>query len=114
MSRCSDLTNNDDHRRSSLSVTVAPKHWSDACNCERRLLTKMFSDVVHLSHSRFHNFHNFILPVAIFVFFFSVCVAADDDAEVSIGDVYDDGGDCYNDDFATHVDDNDDNEDDKI
>ncbi|GFR73738.1 hypothetical protein ElyMa_002143800 [Elysia marginata] len=76
-------------------------------------LTKMFSDVVHRSHSRFHNFHNFILPVAIFVFFLSVCVAADVDAEVSIGDDNDDGGSYYSDDFATHIDDNDE-DDDKI
>ncbi|GFS14141.1 hypothetical protein ElyMa_006738300 [Elysia marginata] len=64
----------------------------------------MFSGVVHLSHSIFHNF---IRPVAIFVYvFFSVCVAADVDAEVSIGDDNDDdGGDYYYDDFATHVDD---------
>ncbi|GFR63935.1 hypothetical protein ElyMa_005494000 [Elysia marginata] len=83
----------------------------------RRLLTKMFSNAVHLRHSRFHNFHNFILPMAIFVFFFSVCVAADVDAEVSIGDDNDDddddGGDYYYDDFVTHVHD-DDEDDDKI
>ncbi|GFS04365.1 hypothetical protein ElyMa_006493000 [Elysia marginata] len=83
------------------------------CMWNRRLLTKMFSNVVHLSRSRFHNFHNFILPVAIFVFFLSVCVAADVDAEVSIGDDNDDGGSYYSDDFATHIDDTDE-DDDKI
>ncbi|GFR57383.1 hypothetical protein ElyMa_000000900 [Elysia marginata] len=73
----------------------------------RRLLAKIFSDMVHLSHSRFHNLHNVMLPVAILSFFFSVCVA-DVDAEVFIGDDNDDGGDYCYDDFTTHVDDDDD------
>ncbi|GFR77072.1 hypothetical protein ElyMa_002229200 [Elysia marginata] len=71
----------------------------------RRLLT----NVVKLSHSRFLDFHNFILPlvpVAICVFFLSVCVAA----EVSIGDDNDDSGDYYYDDFATYVDDDEDDD----
>ncbi|GFS23831.1 hypothetical protein ElyMa_003399900 [Elysia marginata] len=81
---------------------------------KRRLDENAFN-VVHHSHSRFHNVHNFILPMAIFVFFFSVCVAADVDAEVSIGgDNDDDGGDYYYDDFASHVDDDDGDDDDKI
>ncbi|GFR81769.1 hypothetical protein ElyMa_002348300 [Elysia marginata] len=84
------------------------KKIREAAEASRRLLVKMFSDVVHLSHSRFHYFHNFILPVAIFVFFLSVCVAADVDAEVSIGDDNDDGGSYNSDDFATHVEDDDD------
>ncbi|GFS18152.1 hypothetical protein ElyMa_005000100 [Elysia marginata] len=77
----------------------------------RRLLTKMFLNEVHLSHSRFHNFHNFILPVAIFFYLFLLCVAANVDAEVYFGDD-DDGGDYYYDDFATHVDDDEEEEDD--
>ncbi|GFR68869.1 hypothetical protein ElyMa_003745300 [Elysia marginata] len=45
---------------------------------------------------------------------FIVCVAADVDAEVSIGDDNDDNGDYYYDDFATHVHDDDDEDYDKI
>ncbi|GFR99902.1 hypothetical protein ElyMa_004540100 [Elysia marginata] len=93
-------------RAKEVTVTVL-------CMWSRRLLMKMFSNVVHLSHSRFLNFHNFILPMSIFVFFFSLCVPADVDAEVSIGDDNDDddGGDYYYDDFATHVHDDDEDDD---
>ncbi|GFS24310.1 hypothetical protein ElyMa_005154800 [Elysia marginata] len=60
---------------------------------------KIFSDVVHLSHSRFYNFRNFTLPVANF-FLFSVCVAAD------VSTDNDNDGDNH-DDVATNVDDDD-------
>ncbi|GFS17900.1 hypothetical protein ElyMa_003249900 [Elysia marginata] len=103
---------------SSLYNALIPKYCCFAdtvtvtvlCMWNRRLMTKMFSNVVHLSHSRFHNFHNFILPVTIFVFFFSILCGSDVDAEVFIDDDDDDDddddGDYY--DFATHVDEDDD------
>ncbi|GFR98069.1 hypothetical protein ElyMa_002761200 [Elysia marginata] len=84
------------------------------CMWNRKLLTKMFSDLVYLSHSRFHNVHNFIPPVASFVFFFSVWLLMLMLRFPLVNDNDDDDA-YYYDDFATHVDDDDDDKDyDKI